>query len=144
MPKPAAWRLDVETYPFAERVTTRFQDLDPHGHINNVAMAAIFENGRVRFNRNFVHHKVTGQRWLVAAVAINYVEEAHFPADVIVSTGVGTVGQRSWSLLAAAFQNGSCVATCDATLVISGAEHNRAISPELRSALEGLRLREPA
>lgn len=141
MPKPAGWRLNYETYPFTDKVTTRFQDLDPHGHINNVAMAAIFENGRVRFNRNFIHHRTEGQRWLVAGVSIDYIDEAHFPADVVVASGVGQVGTRSWSVMAAAFQHGSCVATCDATLVIVGAEHNRRIGDSFRTALEGLKLR---
>ena len=52
MPRPEAWRTDIAAYPFSATTETRFQDLDVLGHINNVAMAALFENGRVRFNRS--------------------------------------------------------------------------------------------
>lgn len=143
MSKPDAWRLALDCYPFNERTETRFQDLDPLGHINNVAMAALFENGRVRFNRTLIHHKRDDQRWLIAALTINYLDEAHFPADIVIASGVGTVGRRSWTILSAAFQHGVCVATCDTTLAISAPERVREISDDFRSALEGQRILRP-
>ena len=51
MPRPAPWRLDLSRYPDLEEVQTRFQDLDPMGHLNNVAFAAMFEHARVRYNQ---------------------------------------------------------------------------------------------
>jgi acyl-CoA thioester hydrolase len=51
MPRPDPTRLTPSAYPHSETIQTRFQDLDPLGHINNVAMAALFESGRVRFNQ---------------------------------------------------------------------------------------------
>jgi acyl-CoA thioester hydrolase len=135
MARPQAWRTDPASYPFSDRTETRFQDLDPLGHINNVAMAALFENGRVRFNRTLVHHKRDDQRWLLAALAINYLEEAYFPAPVTIASGIGHVGTRSWTILSAAFQDGKCVATCDTTLVVTGPPAARLISDEFRAAL---------
>ena len=52
MGKPESWRLIPASYPILLDVQTRFQDLDPNGHLNNVAFAALFEHGRVRLNRD--------------------------------------------------------------------------------------------
>ena len=80
MPRPEAWRLDPASYPHSEPIQTRFQDLDVLGHLNNVAMAALFESGRVRFNRSMNLAGWAGHRWLVARVEINYLGEGFFPA----------------------------------------------------------------
>ncbi|PZO89733.1 MAG: thioesterase [Sphingomonas sanxanigenens] len=136
MSKPEAWRKNAAAYPFSDTTATRYQDLDPHDHINNVAMAALFENGRVRFNRTLVIYKRDDQRWLTAAVNINYLEEAYFPAEITIASGIGEIGNRSWTVYSAAFQQGRCVATCDTVIVISGPEHSRLIDADLRTALE--------
>lgn len=145
MPKPEAWRLDPSAYPFGGTTETRFQDLDPLGHINNVAMAALFENGRVRFNRSLglFDRRVPGVRWLVANVEINYLAEAHFPDEVMIMSGIGKIGSRSWSILAAAFQNGQCVATCDTTVVMTDATGAIALPDDFRTALNTKRCRTP-
>lgn len=143
MPKPEAWRMDPATYSFSDTTETRFQDLDPLGHINNVAMAALFENGRVRFNRTLITHKRDDQRWLIASVKIDYVEEAYFPADVTIACGIGHIGTRSWTMLCAAFQDGRCVATSDTVIVLSGPERARMLDAEFRAALEAAVVRSP-
>jgi acyl-CoA thioester hydrolase len=139
----SAVRRDPAFYPFAAAVETRFQDLDPLGHINNVAMAALFEQGRVRFNRDMLkelHSRGAGERWLIAKVDINYLAEGHFPAPVQVCTGIGRVGSSSWTLLAAAFQedaagNSHCIATCDCVLVMTGATGPMPIPDALRGMI---------
>ncbi len=139
----SATRRDPAFYPFSAEVETRFQDLDPLGHINNVAMAALFEQGRVRFNRNMLdelHSRAAGERWLIAKVDINYLAEAHFPAPVTIATGIGRIGSSSWTLLAAAFQDHSdgtrtCVATCDCVLVMTGKDGPKPIPDALRAMI---------
>jgi len=121
---------------------TRFQDLDPLGHINNVAMAALFENGRVRFNRNLgLERRQPGERWLIAAVSIDYVSEAHFPDPVEVMSGIGRIGRSSWDIYSAAFQGGICVATCITTLVLTDKTGPQPIPEALRGAYEQLQVR---
>jgi acyl-CoA thioester hydrolase len=138
MAKPDAWRLDPAAYPFGCLTETRFQDLDPLGHINNVAMAGLFENGRIRFNRSLdmSWEMRPGQRWLIASVSIDYVAEAHFPAPVEVRVGIGRIGMRSWTMFSAAFQDGRCVATSDAVLVLAGADGALPVDAELRAVFE--------
>jgi acyl-CoA thioester hydrolase len=144
MAKPEPWRLKLDAYPFQHEMDTRFQDLDTLAHINNVAMAAMFETARVRFNVHTGRHPQTqGVRWLVAAVELNYLHEAHFPAPMLIGCGLGKLGNSSWTILAAAFQHGICVATCDTVMVSHGPEGRRRISDETRAAIAEFAIRGP-
>jgi acyl-CoA thioester hydrolase len=138
MAKPDTWQMVAANYPYSCIIATRFQDLDPLGHINNVAMAALFENGRVRFNRSMSkvwEERGRAERWLIARVEINYLAEAHFPDDVTICSGVSRIGHSSWDILSAAFQQDACVAVCTSTLVIQRKEGTNAIDGVLRSEL---------
>jgi acyl-CoA thioester hydrolase len=142
MPRFDPARLDPARYPYATSVETRFQDLDPLGHINNVAMAALFENGRVRFNRELLaerKNRVVGERWLIARVEINYLAEGHFPDPITVTSGIGRIGTASWDIISAAFQNGVCVGLCDTTIVRTTADGAGPISDTFRAELTGYR-----
>lgn len=131
MPRPDPGRLDPDAYPYRDTIQTRFADLDVLGHINNVAMVALFETGRTRFNAAAGLTKWRKPRWLVAAQEVNYLAEGRYPADVVMAHGVGRIGGRSWTLLGAAFQNGGAIATCDVTIVIDAP----ALPAEFRAAL---------
>lgn len=142
MSRPEPWRLSPDAYPHHETIQTRFQDLDVLGHINNVGMAAILESGRVKFN------KASGldawreqQRWLVAQVIINYLGEGHFPADVVVSSGIGPIGTRSWTILSTAFQHGHPIATCDTVVVMDREAGLTTLPDAYRAALEAWQVR---
>ena len=142
MAKPESWRLEPASYPFEVSIPTRWADLDLLGHINNVAMAGLFEEGRGRFNRTLdLQRGGKGVRWLIAAVNINYLAEAYHPNDVVVRSGIGHVGSRSWTILSAAFQNGSCVATCDTTLVYTNAEGPTAFPLEFKAKFDAAAVR---
>ncbi|WP_373489142.1 acyl-CoA thioesterase [Blastomonas sp.] len=139
MPRSERWQLDPASYPFSTVTETRFQDLDPLGHINNVAMAALFENGRVRFNRNLgLERREPGERWLIASVAIDYVAEAHFPDPMEVMSGIGRIGTSSWDIYSAAFQCDQCVATCVSTLVLTDKSGAKPLPDALRRRYEEL------
>ncbi|MEO8723613.1 MAG: acyl-CoA thioesterase [Sphingobium sp.] len=137
MAKPELWRLDASTYRVSHVVPTRYQDLDPMGHINNVAMAGMFETARVHFHHHLGRHPADqGVRWLVAAVELKYVLESHFPHDVTVHSAVGAIGNSSWTLISAAFQNDECVATCDTVMAVQGPRGARIIDDEMRATME--------
>ena len=143
MAKPDASRLLLETYPNSVTVETRFQDLDPLGHINNVSMAGLFEAGRIKFNHangTADYPRAPGDRWLIAAVNINYIAEAHFPEAVTIGHGILRVGSSSWTIASAAFQKGICVATCDATLVYTDNDGARALAPAFAALLEKMKI----
>jgi len=142
MAKPERWRLDAAAYPFKAEIQTRWADLDLLGHINNVSMAGLFEEGRGQFNRSLgLHRSAPGIRWLIAGVDIAYLAEAHHPAPVVIASGIGRIGERSWSILSAAFQGDSCVATCETTLVYTDATGAIPFPPEFRAKFEAVAVR---
>lgn len=137
MAKPEIWRLQASSYPVSVVIQPRYQDLDTLGHINNVALAGIFETARIHFHHLFGRHPADqGVRWLVAAVNLAFVEEAHFPHDIVVHSGIGKIGNTSWILYSAAFQMGECVATCDTVMAMKGPRGARVIDAETREIME--------
>ncbi|MGV3770783.1 MAG: acyl-CoA thioesterase [Sphingobium phenoxybenzoativorans] len=144
MAKPEPWRLSLDIYPFISTIETRYQDLDIMGHVNNVAMAGIFETARVRFHRHLGRHPHdSGVRWLIAAVSLNYLQEAHYPQEVTVGCAIDRIGTTSWTVTSAAFQHGECVATCDTVVVTHGPEGRRNIDDFLREAMDANAIRRP-
>lgn len=144
MAKPESWRLDPDAYAFVTTLDTRFGDLDTMGHVNNVAISAMFETARIRFHHHLGRHpQEQGVRWLVAAVSLNYVEESHFPYPFHIHCAIGHIGRTSWTISSAAFQKGVCVATCDTTVVTHGPEGRREIDGTLREAMERNALKRP-
>jgi acyl-CoA thioester hydrolase len=142
MSKPEPWQINPASYPFAHLTETRFADLDMLGHINNVAMAGLFEHGRGLFNHAMeVQRRAPGQRWLIVKVEINYIAESYFPAPVEIASGIGRIGNSSWDIASAAFQNGKCVATCITTIVLTDAKGPSPISADLRAEFERLRVK---
>ncbi|MCE7795233.1 acyl-CoA thioesterase [Sphingobium sufflavum] len=137
MARPSPWMLNQDTYPYSVAVPPRYADLDPMGHINNVAIASMFETGRVNFHQQLqTHPREQGVRWLVAAVAINYLEEMHMPDDITIASGLRRIGNRSWTISSAAFQNGECCATCETVMVVQGGGEDRGmVTDELRTRM---------
>ena len=138
MPKPESWRLDAASYPVRIELQTRFQDMDINGHLNNVAFAALFESGRVLLNRDArpLGERPANERTMVAAVEINYLAEGHFPGTVDVATGVGRIGNSSWTIVQAMFQNGRCIATCDTVVVCRTDGQAKPLRAEMVAELE--------
>jgi len=142
VPKPQSWQLDPANYPFNHRTETRFADMDLLGHINNVAMAGLFEHGRGMFNHAIeVQRRAPGQRWLIVSVNLDYIAEAHFPEHVDVACGILRVGSSSWDIASAAFQGGECKATCVTTIVLTDANGPTALPQDLREEFERLRVK---
>jgi acyl-CoA thioester hydrolase len=132
--------LDPARYPQRLEIPTRFADIDINGHINNVAMAAVFEDARVRFVRGLGLADM-GVRAVLGAVYIDYVAEAHYPAPFEVAVGVAAIGGASWTISEVALQGGAVRALCRATLVSIEGGKSRPLPEQLRAVLERARLR---
>ena len=139
--KPEPYRLNPGAYPIRIAVPTRFGDLDPLGHVNNVSFASYFEEGRAMLNRTAFpldFRKATGMRILIADVHIAYLAEAHYPGDVDIHSGVGHVGRSSYRIDSAIFQNARCVAVCESVLVNTEGDKPAPLPAHAREALEAL------
>lgn len=134
--------LDLERYPFHHLITTRFADIDPNRHINNVALAAAFEDARARFDfsRGF-GELMMHLRVMIAANHIDYVGEAHYPAPLDMFVGVLDIGRTSWTLACLATQEGRACAFAKATLVATDASRPAPLNEAFRDALDGARVR---
>jgi acyl-CoA thioester hydrolase len=97
--------------------TVRFSDQDAVGHINNVAIAAYAETGRVAFG----HHLRTARRpeasFVLARLAIDYRAESHYPGEIRVGTRLVRIGTTSFTLDQGIFKDGTCIATAEGVLV---------------------------
>jgi acyl-CoA thioester hydrolase len=138
LPKPDAALLDPARYPFAHTITTRFADIDPNRHLNNVALAAMMEDARVRFNMAQGDAiKIGERRAMVAGVAMEYLAQGHFPDDVTVYNAVENVGRSSWSVVQLLMQNDMAVAFARSALVAIADDRPAPISDEFRVSLLG-------
>ena len=129
-------RRDPAAYPWSVEVPTRFGDLDLNAHLNNVAIANLYEEGRVRFNHHLRRaHNIGRPRFLVARVEIDYLGEAHYPAAALLSAAVLDVGRTSWRIALGLFQKGECRGLCDTVMVHRGDAGPSPLPDDLRAAL---------
>lgn len=109
---------DRSLYRHWSRDTVRFSDQDAGGHVNNVAVVAYFETGRLAFMHGVMPREHPSPRRFVAArVDVHYLRESHWPGDVEIGCGILAVGNSSIRLGAAAFKDGACIATAEMTVV---------------------------
>ena len=126
--KPDPIRLDAAIYPYFVEITTRFADMDHNGHLNNVAYAQYFEHARVRFNQTTIFDedqlRDTARTWrvLVAAISIAYLREGAYGPPVRIGVGVSKIGNASFTLAAACFQQDLCIATHESVIAFKGPE----------------------
>lgn len=120
MARPDPALLDPARYRLRHEITTRFADLDPNDHINNVAMAAMIEDARVRFSMAAglsPDRRPGGRRFMVAAVEIAYLAQAHFPDPIVCLAGAASLGRTSWTLQQLLLQHDVPVATARTVMV---------------------------
>jgi acyl-CoA thioester hydrolase len=118
MPRPDPALLEPARYPFTHTVTTRFADVDPNQHLNNVALAAMMEDARVRFNQAIgLNVKMGERRAMVASVGMEYLAQGHFPQPVGAHCGIEQVGRTSWSIAQLLTQDGQAVAFARSVIV---------------------------
>lgn len=142
MARPDPALLDPARYPFANAVTTRFADLDPNGHINNVAMAAVFEDARLRFiSAVGMPRNTENARFMVANVNIDYLAQAYYPGGLECRVGALPGGRSSWSLRQLLLQDSRAVATAHVTIVFTDGTRPKPIDQALRERLDAWLIR---
>lgn len=136
MARPEAELLDPARYPFAHKITTRFADVDPNQHLNNVALAAMMEDARVRFNLSMGSAiKIGERRAMVASVSMEYLSQGHFPDPVTVHCAVERIGNSSWTVVQLLAQNGRPVAFARSALVAIADDRPTPIAEDYRPVL---------
>lgn len=134
-------RLSEGVFPCRFEVATRFSDVDVQGHLNNVAVAAIVQEGRARFSvENGISAFVRGRSLMVASITIEYAGEMHHPAPVEISVGVLEIGRTSYRLAQVLRQNGKIGAFAEIVLVAGKDGAPAPMDDAWRAKLESLRI----
>jgi acyl-CoA thioester hydrolase len=129
--------LDPARYGFVHELQTRYSDVDPNQHINNVAMAAAFEDARVRFDWIAgVRALFQDLRVMIVAANIDYLAEAHFPQPLHIHVAVLDIGRTSWTVGQLAMQEGRPRAYCRGTVVATDGQRPTPLPQNLRDWLE--------
>jgi acyl-CoA thioester hydrolase len=109
----------LSAFPYQSLVQTRFADLDPLRHVNNVSIGVLFEEGRVHFHRALFERTPRPGGYVFVLVQANYrfLRETFYPDPVEIGLGISRIGRTSFSYAQALFQNGRCTSLCDTILV---------------------------
>ena len=132
-------------YPSWASSSIRYSDLDPNGHVNNGAINAFFEDGRVCFRNDHMfglgNEILTG--FALVKFSVEYLAPLYFPGNVDIGTVVTRIGGSSFSLGQGIFVNDVCIAQAEVVTVAFDPKSNssKKLSPELRDILEGASLR---
>ncbi|MBS0241342.1 MAG: acyl-CoA thioesterase [Proteobacteria bacterium] len=122
------------------RISVRYNDLDPLGHVNNTGMAIFLEEARCQLITPRI--KVHGRHldMVLATTEMDYRREMHYPGEVEVGTLVKRIGSKSFGLVHGVFQDGVCTGTAELAMVLFDLEKRVAVAPavELRDFLVGL------
>jgi len=133
-------RTDPTAYKSWTSCSARYGDLDPNGHVNNGAINAFFEEGRVAF-RNQGLAETCGdvlKGFVVAHFSVDYLAPLGYPAEVEVGTIVTRIGRSSFGLAQAIFRGTVCIAAAEVVAVHTDPATGKSVAlpPPLRQALE--------
>ena len=130
-------RLSAADFQIKTEIPIRYDDLDTVGHVNNAAAAVILQEARANFHAQAGFVRLPdGLNSIVAAVAIEFAGEMHFPGVVEVKTGVLKVGRTSYTLGQIARQAGQPTLYAETVLVIAGPNGPEPIPDVMRAAYE--------
>ena len=130
----------AESFSHWATVSLRFSDQDSLGHINNVAIAAYIEQGRVALIDGLMRERGGDIDYILASVNIDYRRELHFPGSIDVGGRLVRIGNKSITTGYGVFKDGECVATAGSVNVFFDPKSGKTIPipDDLREVLEGV------
>ena len=138
--KPEISRLARAPFPHFTDVQTRNQDVDHLRHINNVSIAAYYDEARARFTQAILERAgdILGLRLVTAQANISYLAEVFHPGVPRIGCGVLRIGASSYEIGQALFQNGHCGGVCTAVFVNAPQRGSAPLPPKLVEVLQDL------
>jgi acyl-CoA thioester hydrolase len=120
---------DRASYRVWTRDTIRYSDLDPNDHVNNGAINAYLEDGRVRFRNQHLSHLGAGilAGFVLVKYTIEYRAMLHFPGEVDIGTTIIRIGGSSYTQGQAVFRDDTCIATAQVVTVRLNAATGRSM-----------------
>jgi acyl-CoA thioester hydrolase len=104
--------MDLASYPHVRDVSLVYGDVDVVGHVNNVAIARLFEEARASLGQRVRSMLDPGDqpRLLLVHIEIDFLREVSYPGAVQIGIGVDYIGATSVRHTAALFQDARCAA----------------------------------
>ncbi|SCW75603.1 (3S)-malyl-CoA thioesterase [Sphingobium faniae] len=135
-------QVEITAFPHRYEIQARFSDLDPNHHVNNIAIAEMFSEGRSAFIRHMFSRieRPLGFHFVVGQVAVRYLNEARWPNMFTIGTGVLDIGAKSMRLGQAFFMEGACHVIAEAVLVAVQNSATVLLNDAVRAHLEESRL----
>ena len=108
----------LDAFPLRTYDKLRYADTDRQGHVNNAVFATMLETGRAEllyapddpmFDANCA--------FVIASLRLEFLGEIRWPGRVEIGTRVARIGNSSFTLEQALFQDERCVATGEAVIV---------------------------
>jgi len=125
----------------------RFQDLDRLGHVNNVSFAIYLESGRVEFLETLNPGSTAGSGlgWVIARLELDFIGEAHYPAEVDIGSRVLRLGRSSCIIGQGLFIGGRCFGSAQNVCVWVDTTVGKSLPMpvDVRHALEAYLVEEP-
>ena len=118
MAKPDPTQLDPARYPFHCTIATRYGDMDSNQHVNNVALAGMLEDARVRFHHaSGFHASMVGMGAMMGSLAIEFLGQAYYPEPLEFHEGATSLGRTSFQFQQLAMQGGRVVAFARSVMI---------------------------
>lgn len=129
-----------EGFPFYEKVTVRFRDIDAMGHVNNAVYFTYMESARTAFFRRFLEiEKPLDLPVILGEIRCRYLSPAHFGETLRVGLGISRWGHKSFDFVyRIEGRDGRVVATGHSVMVMYDyAQANTIpIPPEFKAQIE--------
>ena len=93
--------------PVVERISVRYQDLDPYGHVNNAVHLEFFEAARITYLKALAEIRclgplvagdIPGVKYVIAEATVRYKAPIYFEDALYCTASVRTVGNRSFTI----------------------------------------------
>jgi acyl-CoA thioester hydrolase len=93
--------------PVMERISVRYQDLDPYGHVNNAVHLEFFKVARIAYLKTLAEIRglgplvagdIPGVRYVIAEATVRYKAPIYFDDALYCTANVRTVGNRSFTI----------------------------------------------
>lgn len=87
-------------FPHWTTIPIRFRDLDPLNHVNNAIFSTYYEEARITFIRQvpkIARELDRGFSFVLAELRLQFVSPGVYPADLLVGSGIKSIGNTSIS-----------------------------------------------
>ena len=108
----------LEEFPLQSTDKVRYADTDRQGHVNNSVFCQFLETARAELIYSFSPPLVKPDcEFVIASLVLDFEIELHWPGTVQVGTRISAIGNTSFKLEQAIFQDEGRVATARSVIV---------------------------